>query len=343
MIGDVLASSIICNNLKTIYKDCQVDYLVYPFTKPVVENNPNIDNIILFEDKFKKSKLDFIKFLFKIRKSKYDIVIDAYSKLESKLIIAFSGAKQKIGFEKTSSNFIYTDKVEDISIATRNAGNAIENRLNLLSPLFDTKNLDLRPKIYLTEEEIMSAKHFLNENQIDFSKKIYMISILGSDLKKSYPSEYMANILNFIVEKTNATLLFNYIPNQIEEVKKIFDLCQYKTQNNIKLNVTGKSIREFLAITYHCNAVLGNEGGAINMAKALSIPTFTIFSTWINKISWNSFEDGKNNVSVHLMDFKPDLYQGKMAKEMKNKADELYNEFVPELIYPELSNYLSEN
>ena len=47
-IGDVLASSIICNNLKKLYPNSQVDFLIYPFTKPVIENNESIDNIIYF-------------------------------------------------------------------------------------------------------------------------------------------------------------------------------------------------------------------------------------------------------------------------------------------------------
>src|SRR5215831_12405749 len=92
MIGDVLASSIICNNLKQIYPDAQVDYLVYPFTTPVVENNPNIDNIILFENRFRKSKKDLFQFVLSIRKRQYNMVIDAYGKLESNLVVAFSGA-----------------------------------------------------------------------------------------------------------------------------------------------------------------------------------------------------------------------------------------------------------
>ena len=54
MIGDVLASSIICNNLKNIFPDAEIHYLIYPFTKPVVENNPNIDRIVFFEDTFRK-------------------------------------------------------------------------------------------------------------------------------------------------------------------------------------------------------------------------------------------------------------------------------------------------
>lgn len=343
MIGDVLASSIICNNLKQNNPKSQIDYLIYDFTKPVVENNPNIDNIIIFEEKYQTNKLAFLKFLIKIRKEKYDIIIDAYSKLESKLLVFFSGAKTKIGYKKTSLNFIYNKKVENISVAKTNAGNALENRLNLLSPLLQTSSLNIKPKIFLTDTEIVLGKEILIKNNIDFSKKLYMIGVLGSEINKTYPFDYMAEVLDFIVKNSNATLLFNYIPSQKKEAKAIFDLCKPETQNNIKIDLIPKSIREFLSITYHCDALIGNEGGAVNMAKALEKATFTIFSTWINKQSWNSFEDGKKYVSVHLKDLKPELYGNKSAKEMKDNAIELYEKFVPNLIYPDLLKYLSNN
>lgn len=343
MIGDVLASSIICNNLKNKFPNYEIDYLIYPFTKAVVENNPNIDNIILFEEKSNKNIWELLKFSLKIRKKKYDIVIDAYAKLESQTIVALSGAKQKIGYKKSSFSFVYNTKVNDIIIAVRNAGNALENRINLLSPLLNTKELDLKPKIFLTEEELKIGKQTLLKNDIDLNSKLYMISILGSEFKKSYPPAYMAKVLDYIIAKTDASLLFNYIPKQIEEVMKIYNLCLPKTQEKINLKVTGKSIREFLALTHYCNALIGNEGGAVNMAKALNIPTFTIFSTWINKSSWNSFEDETTNVSVHLMDFKPELYNGKSAKLMKNRAIVLYENFNPELFFNSLDIYIKNN
>lgn len=51
MIGDVLISSIICNNLKNEFPNSVVDYMVYDYTQPVLENNPNIDNSIVFDKK----------------------------------------------------------------------------------------------------------------------------------------------------------------------------------------------------------------------------------------------------------------------------------------------------
>jgi ADP-heptose:LPS heptosyltransferase len=340
MIGDVLVSTVIAQNLKRQFPNAQVDYLIEPFTQAVVENNPYIDNIILFD----KTE-NIFSYALKIRKIQYDVVIDAYDKLSSGIITFFSGAKKRISYKRTKwlDYVFYNLDVPNIDKPRLGAGNGIESRLNLLNSLFENKNPQLRPKLYLTESELQKGKQILLDNKVDFSKKIYMISILGSSADKSYPDAYMAEILDFIVKKTDATLLFNFMPKQLNDVLKIYNLCLTETKKHINLEANGKSIREFLAVTHYCNAVLGNEGGAINMAKALEKPTFTIFSTWINKLSWNSFEDGKHTVHIHLKDVKPELYGNKTAKQMKNKSLELYIQFTPELIFPSLEKYLNEN
>ncbi|HJS01687.1 MAG TPA: glycosyltransferase family 9 protein, partial [Flavobacterium sp.] len=343
MIGDVLASSTICNTLKNEYPEAQIDYLIYPFTKAVIENNPNIDNVILFTDQIRKNKLELLKFCLDIRKAKYDIIIDAYGKIESNLIVALSGSKTKIGFHKSYTKSLYTHTFKGLSLPKTTAGLAIENRMKLLDFFALKKPLKDRPQIFLTEKEIENGKTILEQHHIDLSKKIYMIGVLGSGITKTYPSKYMAEILDKIVLDTNASLLFNYIPSQLKEAQEVYNLCKPETQKNIKIDIVPKSIREFLSITYHCDALIGNEGGAVNMAKALHKPTFTIFSTWIRKEAWNSFDDGVKNVSVHLKDLKPELYGSKSAKEMKNQAMNLYQAFTPDLIIPSLEEYLKSN
>jgi heptosyltransferase-2 len=105
MIGDVLISSILCNNLRDAYPDAQIDYLVYESTTPVLEGNPSIDNIILFQEKHRKSKKEFLKLALEIRSNQYDLLIDAYSKIESWLIVLLSGAKRKISYKKKGRSF----------------------------------------------------------------------------------------------------------------------------------------------------------------------------------------------------------------------------------------------
>jgi heptosyltransferase-2 len=343
MIGDVLASSIICANLKALYPESTLDYLIYPFTQPVVENNPTIDNIILFDQKYRDSKLKFMQFVFDIRKKKYDMVVDAYGILGSNIIVGFSKAKTRIGFFKSYSSFVYTHTVEELKIPLTNAGLALDNRMQLVRVLEPELPLISRPKIYLTEQEIKYGRQFLDEKGISISSKIYMISVLGSLNIKTYPAAYMAQLLDFITENSNAVLIFNYIPSQQNEAQALYELCSEATKQKIRMDISPGTIREFLSVLHHCNALIGNEGGAVNMAKALDIPTFTIFSTWIKKEAWNSFEDGTTTISVHLKDFKPELYGETSPKEMKPKALELYDAFTPDLIIPELKKYIEIN
>src|SRR5690606_19587836 len=137
-----------------------------------------------------------------------------------------------------------------------------------------------------------------------------------------------AQVIDFIVEKTYAQILFNYIPKQIEEAKFVFNACKPETQKHIFMAVFRSDLREFLALTSYCTALIGNEGGAVNMAKALNIPTFTIFSPWIEKKVWASFES-ETNKSVHLNDYKPDFFHNKEGKNIKMETLTLYRAFKP--------------
>ncbi len=340
MIGDVLVSSILCDNLRKAYPKAQIDYMVYESTIAVLQGNTSFDNLIIFKEKHQKSKWEYFKLLKSIRAEKYDIVIDAYSKLESWLVVLFSGAKQKISYWKKGRDFLYTDTIKRQKTSNTNLGLIIEQRLALLNPLHLDIELETFPRIQVTKEENDFAASLFESHGIDQSKKTIMLSIIGSSKDKTYPLEYMSQLVDFIADKSDVNILFNYFPKQIEEAKTIYNGCKESTKKKIYFSVLGKNIREFIAIMNHCDMIIGNDGGAINMAKALEKPSFIIFSPWIDKKGWATFEDGINHISLHLREFKPNLFEVKTAKIIKKETILFYNEFTPELIYPALNAFL---
>ena len=341
MIGDVLTSSILFEALKDKYPESELHYAINSHTLPVVKNHPLIDEFKLITPEMEASKKAFYTFLKAIRKEKYDAVIDVYSKLSSNLITKFSGAKIKVSKYKHYTAPLYTHTFKEVKEAKTYAGLAIENRLRLLNPL-DVPNKIHKPKIYVTNAEIKTAKQQLINARVDLEKPIFMIGVLGSGKNKTYPLPHMADLIDVITEETKGQILFNYIPNQVTEANIVYNFCKKETKKHIYFNVFGKGLNEFFAITKHCTALIGNEGGATNVAKALNIPTFTIFSPWIMKEAWNMFDDDKKNMSIHLKDVKPELYEGKSLKTMKNNAFSLYEAFPPEFIIPKLKSYLKQ-
>lgn len=340
MIGDVLTSTILFEALRERYPNAQLHYLINTNTLSVVEQNPFIDKCIRINPKDEKYFFKMLRLCIELRQHRYDILIDCYSKLSSNFLSLLSKAKTKISYYKSHSTFIYHHNVIRKKHSEVDAGLEITNRLQLLEPLgIDKKNI--KPKIYLTKDEVINAKEYLEKSGVSLKKTLFMISVIGSSSSKTYPAEYMAKIIDTIVEKTNGQILFNYMPSQKNEAKEILDLCNSKTKKSVFFDVFGDSLRKFLGIAKHCTAIIGNEGGAINMAKALNIPTFAIYSPWIDKKGWNMFEDGKN-LSVHLIDYKPEFYEQKEIKKVIDDYETFYQAFKPKYIIPKLETFLRQ-
>ena len=340
MIGDVLIGTVICEALKIKYPKADIHYLVNESTLAVVFKNPFISTIVALSKEEQSSKKGFWRFLKKIRAERYDVVIDAYGKLESNMITFLSGAPEKVSFDKWYSRFFYTKTIQKASKSVFNSSLAIENRLRLVSSENLIRHQNIKPKIYLSKDESVKAKTFLLKNGINLNQKIFMISVVGSDSKKTYPFNYMAILLDFIIMKEpNAQILFNYIPTQIEKAQNIYNLTNENTKKKIFFHVFGHSLRDFLGITSFCSALIGNEGGATNMAKAMEIPTFVIFSPYINITNWHGTTENLRHVAVHLSEYIP--YQKNENKKAKKFYNDYYQKFKPAYIQPALAKFLN--
>ena len=338
MIGDVLAGTVICQAIKIKHPAAEVHYMIHPNTLAVVENNPSIDQIVIFDPKENKGFSALVSFGKKLKKENYDVVIDAYGKWESIIPAFYSGAKTSIGFRKWYTSFFYTKTV----IPKKNvSGSAIYHRLQLAEAFTQEFIESGFPKIYLSENEISEAKRNLSEISAN-NTKIIMISVLGSSENKSLPASQMAETLDIIAKFENVKLLFNFMPNQQNEAKAIFELCRPETRQKIVFEFYMKGLRPFLSVLSQCDALIGNEGGAVNMAKALGIPTFTIFSPWINKASWDMLTHEDSHAAVHLQDYFPEVYGSEHSKKFRENALEMYTKLTTDLYRERLEQFVKK-
>ena len=338
-IGDVLISSVIANNIKKIFPKSKVVYFVYDYTTGVLENNPNIDRIIAVSEKELKKFKKLFRTIKKIKSENYDIIFDPYSKFQSRVICLLSGAKYRIGLKRAHKELkipFYTHPISFLEKSSQNCGKAIEDRIHMISSVFDLKNPDYVPKIFLTEKE-------QEYNRIEsLQKPVIMLGIFGSTPQKSMPREYMVEIINYVTENFNCTILFNYAPYQKEEAMQLYELCNNKYK--IHPEIYEDSIRGFIKLMNKCDLLVSNEGGSVHITKALNKPTFTIYSPYVDKNHWCSFEDSEMHDSIHLLEEKPTLFDS-FTLEERRKIEEnpsaLYNELTPEMILKKLKPFLN--
>ena len=341
-IGDVLIASVIANNFKRKYPDSEVHFMAYDFTTGVLEHNPNIDKIIPIREKELKQWRNLLQFIRWVRQQKYDIIFDPYSKTQSRLICKFSGAKMTIGHKsrKKFGNWnYYTHPTEALQSSDKFCGKAIEDRVHLIEYAGDFTPIDYAPKLFLSEAE--KQEDWLGKYK---DKKVIVMGVLGSTPQKSMPYDYVAQVCDFIASQFDVYLLFNYSPHQKAEAMKIYELCHHK--DRIILDIYAPSIRDFIKLMAQCDVLVANEGGTVHIAKALDKPTFTIFSPYVNKEHWASFEDGMLHTSVHLREEKPELYTAFTYEERKKiEADPsaMYRELHPDLYLARLQAFLARH
>ena len=318
-MGDVLVASSLFTLLRQKFPDAELHFMIDKKHQDILKNNPEIDQFVFFEDSF-SANLKLIK------SQKYDAIVDVYSKIGTALLSILSGVKKTSGYRKSYLSFLYTDpisrKKEPISKET---ALAIEHRQQVLEPL-GIQFSKVFPKIYLSEEEKSNARQLLQKFGVDFSKPIAMISTFGSTPEKTYP--FMKEVLEDVAQFSNVQILCNYLPSQKEDFKSLFESLNSETKSKIVLDFDTKNLREFIAVTSFCTILIGNEGGATNVSKALGVPTFGIFAPYVDKKTWAWAEDGVKNTSIHVHDY--------------IQTSESYADLKPELFIEKLHHWLSD-
>ncbi|MFY4768932.1 lipopolysaccharide heptosyltransferase I [Aliarcobacter butzleri] len=268
-MGDIIHAMVALQYIKRQYPNLQIDWFVESAFAPILENNPDINEIIKLDlksiKKDKKEIINQIKLIKKYENNCYDLVIDAQGLIKSAIVSFFLG-KSRVGFSKNSTreklaSFFYIKKV-DIAYDK----NAIERNVKVLSQALNFE---------ITKDDILNKKPFLfykNENEVIYEylskdKKNVLFVIGASWPSKMYSKEKFAKIINNLDENCLITW-GNEAENDIADF--IANISKAKVLPKLDLN-------SLKAIMSKVDLVIGNDTGPTHMAWALNIPSITLF------------------------------------------------------------------
>ena len=101
-IGDIVLSTIVLENLHSHFKDVKIDYLTDYFAKHAVANNPLVNKVLTMH-----KKDSIFKTAWKLRREKYDLIIDLWSNPRTAQITFLSGVKFKVGYGYRGRKYAY--------------------------------------------------------------------------------------------------------------------------------------------------------------------------------------------------------------------------------------------
>lgn len=285
-VGDATLSSVICTSLRKSFPEAEIHYVLNESIAPLFKYHPDIDKLITFSNDDMSSLFKYIKKVYSIVKGqRYDIIIDTRSTLKTMFFSLFSPRTQfRIGRKKFYNPIIHNYRVNNKFDGIRDN---TQLSLALLDPLNRDYSIEKTPlfKLYYTSEEYQQYREYMASKGIDFSKPIIVCAVTARLEYKVWDKDKMKAILERIISKYDAQLIFNFGDNKEKEASKRLQTLM-NNDPHIFTDIEAKNLRELIALLANSNFFFGNEGGARHISQALDVPSFAIYPPDIPLDNW---------------------------------------------------------
>lgn len=267
--GDVIMTTPAITALRTSFPKAYISYIVEEPYRELVEGNPNLDRVTVLPKNL--STKAFIRFIRKIRKKKYDAVLDFHGGPTASLMTLFSKARLKVGYKIKYKNFIYHKKLPR-SFPTGPI-HSVESHLNLVKAL--GLNISSSPPLYLpqtqkAEEE--KVKKFLEENKLEGRWSVILHISAGNEFR-NWGLENLVEFTNLLSELPEVKIV---LIGAEEDQKAEREILEKSTVSPFSL-VGRLNLRELRELISRASLFVGPDSGPMHVAASTSTPIVAYF------------------------------------------------------------------
>ena len=305
-IGDVLAVTPCLRLLKKKFQGVNVCCLVSPLCRDLLVGNPNVDEIIVFENSWftDKRKLfplkDYIRLAGKIRSFKFDLGIDMRGDVRVILLMGIAGVRYKVGYGITGGGF-FLNKEVDFDVKSRQDVHQADHNLNLIRNIEGGRKLDdkdysdKRFDIFYSEEDINKVNKLLEENGVSSDDRLIAVHPGGRLQAKRWPVENFSRLIDLIIEREKVKVVL--VGGEEEEglEDSVLDSCRRKES---LVSFVGKTnLNEIAFLISKCRMFIGNDTGVMHIAEAVGTPAVVIWGGHSKPSHWSPLNS--NSVVIH--------------------------------------------
>ena len=218
-IGDVVLATGIVEKLHAFFPEAQIDFLLRKGNEGLLAAHPFLQEVLIWDKQNGKLK-DLQRLLRTIRAKKYDKVINVQRFTATGILTAFSGATEKIGFDKNPLSPLFTTRVKHVISTSSQPKHEIERNNDLVTGFTDA--VAYKPRLYpsvadmdlvqmykassyicIAPSSVWFTKQYPAVKWISFIKKLpvqYKVYLLGAPSDKSLCDAIVAACPNTVID-----------------------------------------------------------------------------------------------------------------------------------------------
>ena len=294
--GDVVLATALIEKIHQFYPTDQIDFLLRKGNEGLLKDHPFLHEVLIWDKK--KDKLKNLFHLLKIiRRKKYDKVITLQRFASTGILTGFSGAKERIGFDKNPFSFLFTKKI----MHHFDKGAHEVERNNKLIEGFTNETFN-KPKLYPTKE---------NKQEILLYTQTLFVCMMPASVwfTKQYPEEKWLDLIDHFPEKYTIYLLGGNADTELCECIK------EKTINKKVKVLAGKlNFLSSAALMKLAKMNYSNDSAPLHFASATDAPITAIFCSTIPEFGFYPVSEKSFIVQTDVkLDCKPCSLHGLKA------------------------------
>jgi len=263
-LGDVLFSTATIRNIRYNFPDSFIACIIPSSCYPVLKGNPNLDEIIIFDEKDRHrgiiGKLSFIQYL---KRRKFETVFLLHRSFTRALICRIAGIPQRIGYYTKKRHFILT---KTIIPPKKDTVHRIDYYLNIIEQA-GLKVEDRFLDFFISEEDAKNADRLLQKKQIKKDDFLVAINPGGNWLPKRWLKEYWAMLSDKLIRDFGAKVVITGGHKDIELAEEIKGLMKEKPVIACgMLNVKG-----FAALCKRLDLFITADTGPLHIANSMGV------------------------------------------------------------------------
>lgn len=277
-IGDVILTTPVIEELVNEYPGVKIDFLTIPKSRNLLESNPHLTNLIIFEKRGKDRGLKGLMRVGNVLKNNhYDVCITPHRSLRSAILSWMTKADIRIGFNRTAWKRAFTHLVTyDSKI------HETDRNLSLLT-ILGLKKQRIFPTLYSTDSDKKNVEILLGG--LEHTKDPYLIAVAPGSVwpTKRWPEKYYVKFCQLVEENGSIVLLVGGPEDQ--------SMCQrIASQSKNVISTAGKlSLRETYYLLTQCSGILTNDSAPLHLGMAANIHVFSLFGPTVPEFGFAPF------------------------------------------------------
>jgi lipopolysaccharide heptosyltransferase II len=281
--GDVVLATPVIEKLHRVFPEAKIDFLLRKGNESLFKEHPFLNEVMVFDKK--KDKLSNLwKLMWKVRGKKYDLIVNAHRFGSSGIVTAFSGAKERVGFDKNPMSAFFTRKVVH-EIGT--GKHEVRRNLDLIEHYAD--NGSSRPKLYPTEGDRKLISYFKNVG------KYICIAPSSVWFTKQWPPEKWAELIRIIPKQYRIYLL-----GGPDDIKLGEEIIKRAGRENVA-NLAGQlSFLQSAALMESAKMNYVNDSAPMHFASAMNAPVTAIYCSTVPSFGFGPLSDNSRVVETEV-------------------------------------------